>query len=293
MLTGYSSANRRNVIVAIGVPREPPSRELVRRMRDANIEVFSLELGDATQRNPRCFGDLVRTDHQFVANEASRVGDRADALAGALASVAHLTFQVPPELFDGTRRGLAVVYRDQRAVVNVEFPAMARAARPFPFLTVAVVASSTLVLLGFAMLLRPRPAAPPPIVPTVALELPPAVLAGPREPEESETFVKADSHFAAWFYVQTGSRRGETIPIFRAGVTTIGRSNGGTHLSFDDAGVRRRHAKVLARGGRVLVVALPDGETIDVGGSSVARAELRDGQKLALGTTILLFKAVK
>jgi hypothetical protein len=292
-LTTASSANKRSVVVVIGMPREPPSRELVRRLRDANIEVFALELGEVSQRNVRALSDLVRTDHQFVASEVSRIGERADALGGALASVVHLTFPVPIELFDGTRHGITVAYREQRAVVNVDFPIAARPARRFPYLTTAIVASSALVLLGFVMLLRPRAVGPPPIVPTVALEPPAVVPAGPREPEESETFVQAAPHFAAWFYVQAGSRRGETVPIFRAGVTTIGRSNGGTHLNFDDAGVRRRHAKVVARGGRVVIVALPEGETVGVAGSNVARAELRDGAIVHLGSTTLLFKAVQ
>jgi len=92
--------------------------------------------------------------------------------------------------------------------------------------------------------------------------------------------------------VRDGSRRGEFLALKRAGTTTVGRSDR-AHIKFDDTAVRSLHAKFNAQVGRVTIVALPEGETVRVGGQDVSRVELTDGMTIEFGSTKLLFKMTR
>ena len=81
---------------------------------------------------------------------------------------------------------------------------------------------------------------------------------------------------------------GDRHPLDRP-VTVLGRGTD-VDLRVDDAGVSRRHAEIRT-GERTLLIDLgsTNGTTLD--GVAVARAELKDGAKIGLGETILVFRA--
>jgi hypothetical protein len=91
--------------------------------------------------------------------------------------------------------------------------------------------------------------------------------------------------------VLEGKRKGQTLALRRAGVTFVG--SGDAQLQLPDGGVRARHAKLLARGGHVAIVAVPEGSTVRVGGQEVPRAELKDGVIVELGGAKLLYKETR
>jgi diguanylate cyclase (GGDEF)-like protein len=92
----------------------------------------------------------------------------------------------------------------------------------------------------------------------------------------------------AYLMVIAGAQIGELHKLGRAR-TIVGRSPE-THLRLDEPGVSREHAELFVESGRVTVRDLGSTNGTLVNGAKVEKRELRDGDKVSIGTsTLLLF----
>jgi DNA-binding CsgD family transcriptional regulator len=83
----------------------------------------------------------------------------------------------------------------------------------------------------------------------------------------------------------TGGHAGHTIPL-REGITIIGRAAVG-HLSLDDDGVSRRHAKiVVSPDGMTTLFDLESTNGTLVNGAPIARIGLREGDRVQIGPSV-------
>lgn len=85
-------------------------------------------------------------------------------------------------------------------------------------------------------------------------------------------------------WVQVGDL---TYALSRA-TTRIGRGTD-TDLRIDDPGISRNHAELRRSGGDVTVVDVGSTNGVLVDGEQVAQARLRDGSRITLGSTTLVF----
>lgn len=92
------------------------------------------------------------------------------------------------------------------------------------------------------------------------------------------------THDAPW--VQVGEL---TYALSRA-TTRIGRGTE-ADLRIDDPGISRQHAELRRSGGDVTVVDLGSTNGVVVDGERVAQARLRDGSRIMLGNTTVVFHA--
>src|SRR5882672_2545113 len=91
-----------------------------------------------------------------------------------------------------------------------------------------------------------------------------------------------------YLMVIAGAQIGELHKLGRQRMI-VGRSPE-THLRLDEPGVSREHTELLIDGGHVIVRDLGSTNGTFVNGSRVEKRELRDGDKLSIGTsTLLLF----
>jgi hypothetical protein len=90
---------------------------------------------------------------------------------------------------------------------------------------------------------------------------------------------------------------GTDLPWVEVGSTTYALSRPTTHigrgteadLRIDDPGISRRHAELRRSGGDVTVVDLGSTNGVVVDGERVEQARLRDGSRVVLGSTTLVF----
>jgi FHA domain-containing protein len=80
---------------------------------------------------------------------------------------------------------------------------------------------------------------------------------------------------------------GTSYPLGRP-VTTIGRGSD-ADLRIDDPGISRRHAEIRVQGDRAVLVDLGSTNGSVVDGQQVQQAELRDGSRVVLGSTTVVF----
>jgi len=80
---------------------------------------------------------------------------------------------------------------------------------------------------------------------------------------------------------------GTTYALSRT-TTTIGRGTD-ADLRIDDPGISRHHAELRRSGGDVIVVDVGSTNGVVVDGETVAHARLRDGARVVLGSTTLVF----
>ena len=85
-------------------------------------------------------------------------------------------------------------------------------------------------------------------------------------------------------YVEIG---GTTYALSGA-TTTIGRGTR-ADLRIDDPGISRSHAELRRSGGDVTIVDLGSTNGVVIGGERVSQARLRDGDRITLGSTELVF----
>ena len=90
----------------------------------------------------------------------------------------------------------------------------------------------------------------------------------------------------AYLIVLQGSNVGEMYRL-EGNETVIGRSANAT-IRLDDDGVSRRHARVLVDGAEVRIEDLRSSNGTLVNGEQVASRELKDGDKIRLGSTTVL-----
>jgi hypothetical protein len=89
-----------------------------------------------------------------------------------------------------------------------------------------------------------------------------------------------------------GSRQAggsESAVLLSKPVTVIGRAND-CELRLDDPGVSRRHAEVRVSGNEAEIIDLGSTNGIRVNGNAVPSARLRDGDRIDLGSTSLVFR---
>lgn len=90
----------------------------------------------------------------------------------------------------------------------------------------------------------------------------------------------------AYLIVLTGSNVGEMFRI-NPGESVIGRGQGVAVRLIDD-GISRKHARILQAGDKVVLEDLQSSNGTYVNGDQVSTAELRDGDKIRLGSTTVL-----
>ena len=81
---------------------------------------------------------------------------------------------------------------------------------------------------------------------------------------------------------------GSTTYALARPTTTIGRG-AEADLRIDDPGISRTHAELRRSGGDVTVVDLGSTNGVVVDGERVTEARLRDGTRILLGSTTLVF----
>jgi hypothetical protein len=87
----------------------------------------------------------------------------------------------------------------------------------------------------------------------------------------------------------TGVGHEESAYVLSQSVTVIGRAPE-SDLRIDDPSVSRRHAELRYRSGQVELVDLGSTNGVTVNGAPVARAELRDGDRIDVASTTLIFR---
>lgn len=81
---------------------------------------------------------------------------------------------------------------------------------------------------------------------------------------------------------------GETRHALSRTTTSIGRGSE-ADLRIDDPGISRRHAELRRSGGDVTIRDLGSTNGIEVDGEKVEQARLRDGSRVVLGSTTMIF----
>ena len=120
-------------------------------------------------------------------------------------------------------------------------------------------------------------------LPTGRFQLRSAAVAGATAAESSTT-VPAAGSASGIPWVEVGTT---TYALARA-VTRIGRG-ADTDLRIDDPGISRHHAELRRSGGDVTIVDLGSTNGVVVDGARVDGHRLRDGQKVRLGSTTMIF----
>ena len=120
-------------------------------------------------------------------------------------------------------------------------------------------------------------------LPTGRFQLRSAAVAGATA-AESSTAVPAAGSSSGIPWVEVGTT---TYALARA-VTRIGRG-ADTDLRIDDPGISRHHAELRRSGGDVTIVDLGSTNGVVVDGERVDGHRLRDGQKVRLGSTTMIF----
>ncbi|HVS68790.1 MAG TPA: DUF3662 and FHA domain-containing protein [Mycobacteriales bacterium] len=87
----------------------------------------------------------------------------------------------------------------------------------------------------------------------------------------------------------TGAGEEESAYFLTHAVTVIGRSSD-CDLRLDDPGASRKHAEIRYSDGRVGVVDLGSTNGISVNGKPTERVELKDGDRIDIGHTTLIFR---
>jgi hypothetical protein len=82
----------------------------------------------------------------------------------------------------------------------------------------------------------------------------------------------------------------ETAYVLTGPVTVIGRAED-CDLRLADPGASRRHTELRRDGDRVTAIDLRSTNGTVVNGANIQRAELRDGDELVIGETVLVFRA--
>jgi hypothetical protein len=83
---------------------------------------------------------------------------------------------------------------------------------------------------------------------------------------------------------------GSTTYALRSPLTRVGRGTD-SDLRIDDPGISRNHAEIRHRGGDVVIVDLGSTNGIVIDDERVEEARLRDGTRIVLGSTTVVFHA--
>lgn len=114
---------------------------------------------------------------------------------------------------------------------------------------------------------------------------------GPSAPSPSKTVVlDLKSPALAWLVVEKGDRPGHLYKL-SDGDTTIGRL-GTCDIVLDDAAVSRQHAKVRKEGEDFVIYDLAATNPVLVNQQPITRHVLKEGDRVELGNTVLVFKKI-
>lgn len=114
---------------------------------------------------------------------------------------------------------------------------------------------------------------------------------GPSAPSPSKTVVlDLKSPALAWLVVEKGDRPGHLYRLSDAD-TTIGRL-GTCDIVLDDATVSRQHAKVRKEGEDFVIYDLAATNPVLVNQQPITRHVLKEGDRVELGNTVLVFKKI-
>ena len=113
-----------------------------------------------------------------------------------------------------------------------------------------------------------------------------AALAGavPAQTQAGPPAEGATSSGVPWLEV------GSTTYQLRSAVTRVGRGTD-SDLRIDDPGISRHHAEIRQQGGDVLIVDVGSTNGIVINDERVEQARLRDGTRIVLGNTTVVFHA--
>lgn len=114
------------------------------------------------------------------------------------------------------------------------------------------------------------------------------VAPGARVPET--VFLPKEGEPLALLIVDKGERRGQQFRL-HAGDTTIGRL-AANDIAMSDPTVSRRQAKIRLEGAEFYVHDLATTNPTRVNGQKIVKHRLRDGDKIQIGDTVLVFKRV-
>lgn len=113
-----------------------------------------------------------------------------------------------------------------------------------------------------------------------------AVAAAPGRTRTAAPAPAAPAPAAATAWLEVNGAR---IPV-HADRVTIGRAPD-NDVCIDDPGVSRHHAEVRTRGSRALLIDLGSTNGVVVDGRRAAQVELRDGSRVELGSTTVVYRA--
>jgi two-component system, cell cycle response regulator len=103
---------------------------------------------------------------------------------------------------------------------------------------------------------------------------------------DSTRLMIAKGHDRAYLIVLAGQKLGQMFRIHQS-ETLIGRAEDAT-ISFPDDGVSRRHAKIVQADGEPWIEDLQSANGTIINGERIQRAALRDGDKIRIGSTVIL-----
>jgi len=114
--------------------------------------------------------------------------------------------------------------------------------------------------------------------------------AKPVRPTEPTINVRRTPEAMAWLICEKGVAPGREFRLHE--VTGIGRL-GSNDIVLDDPAVSRNHAKVRLEGQTFTITDLGAANPTLVNGQEIARYELQDGDRVQIGSNILVFKQIK
>jgi VWFA-related protein len=132
-----------------------------------------------------------------------------------------------------------------------------------------------------------KPLFPPPAEPWPAI----GAAASPAPERATRVQHPQEAPTLAWLYADAGPMKGRQFSI-QGNEAVIGRGEEAGVRLADDEEVSRRHAKLVRQDGQFLIVDLASTNGLLLNGERVYQAAVRDGDRLSLGLTELIFKTI-
>jgi pSer/pThr/pTyr-binding forkhead associated (FHA) protein len=128
---------------------------------------------------------------------------------------------------------------------------------------------------------------------------PAADFAGPQRLNKTEVLnPMAEAGLFAWLVIVEGVRAGQTFQL-RGDVTTIGRDGATCDVVLDDTSISKQHARIKLEADadknkpkEFILYDLASENKTYVAGEPILRHQLKDGDRIKIGRTTLVFKRV-
>jgi len=95
----------------------------------------------------------------------------------------------------------------------------------------------------------------------------------------------------AWLMMKKGTHRGKEFKLSPSGKTTIGRA-GDNNIVLDDEAVSRKHAVIIVKDNEFILTDLGSTNHTFVNQNVIMEHKLKDGDEVAIGNSILVFKKI-